>query len=219
MGGLHIQKRLGLLLGAFALVMVSCAAPLLQARQGAPLAKPTVTPVPPLPTLTATPLPPTPPPTALPRDIVTLVGENGDLSVLFAALASTGVVDTLRKEGPFTLFAPTNEAFAKLARTGSESTYSDAELAKLLDYHVALGRVMIEFFETSKTTDTLAGIPLEIAVTLIETWEVCCGFDIVTSAGNAQVYRTGIHADNGRIYIIDDVILRPDSQQAALTTE
>ena len=116
-----------------------------------------------------------------------------------SAVQQAGLVETLKGEGPFTVFAPTNEAFAKIPADQLAALLADKEaLTKVLTYHVVPGKVMAADVVNLTSADTVEGQPIEIN----------------TSSGvkvnGATVIATDIEASNGVIHVIDAVILPPD---------
>ncbi len=136
---------------------------------------------------------------ALAKDIVDTAVANDQFSTLVAALKAADLVDTLKGDGPFTVFAPTNEAFAKLPDGTLEMLLKPENKDKLvgiLTYHVVPGKVM---------SSDLAGKQLSPATVQGST------VDINATAGvkvdNATVTAADIETDNGVIHVIDTVIL------------
>ncbi len=130
-------------------------------------------------------------------DIVETAVAAGSFKTLIAAVKAAGLEETLKGEGPFTVFAPTDEAFAKLPAGTVEALLKDkAKLAAILTYHVVAGRVMAA--EAIKLTEakTVNGQSLKIIAGKD-------GFMI----DNAKVVKTDIVASNGVIHVIDNVIL------------
>ncbi len=136
------------------------------------------------------------------KTIVEIAAGNDDFSTLVAAVTAAGLVDTLSGEGPFTVFAPTNAAFAALPEGTVESLLKPENKAKLvavLTYHVVPGKVMAaDVVKLSKAT-TVQGSDIAIAV----------GDDGVTLNGSSNVVKTDIVGSNGVIHVIDAVILPP----------
>lgn len=129
-------------------------------------------------------------------DIVDTAVQAGSFKTLAAALQAAGLVDTLKSEGPFTVFAPTDEAFAKLPAGTVEALLKDIpKLKAILTYHVVAGRVEAkDVVKLSKAT-TVNGQDLAIASTQ--------GVTI----NNAKVVKADIQAKNGVIHVIDTVLL------------
>jgi len=150
---------------------------------------------------TATPVPPTEMPA--PMDIVDTAVADGRFGTLVAAVQAAGLVDTLKGAGPFTVFAPTDEAFAKLPAGTVEDLLKPENLETLkniLLYHVVAGNVMAADVVTldGKTADTaLEGNPLNISVKDGK----------VFLNENTEVIITDIETANGVIHVIDTVLL------------
>jgi len=130
------------------------------------------------------------------KDIVDTAVEAGSFSTLVTAVQAAGLVDTLKGEGPFTVFAPTDEAFAKLPAGTLDSLLQDKEaLTKVLTYHVVPGRVMAADVAKLNSAETVQGQSIRID----------------TSSGvrvdDANVVKTDIVTSNGVIHVIDSVIL------------
>jgi uncharacterized surface protein with fasciclin (FAS1) repeats len=130
------------------------------------------------------------------NDIVEVATDAGSFSTLIAAVQAAGLVETLKGEGPFTLFAPTDEAFAKLPKEQLDALLADEQkLTTVLTYHVVPGRVMAADVVKLDSARTVQGRSLDIAAG-----------DSVTVNG-ATVVQTDIPASNGVIHVIDSVIL------------
>ncbi|MEL6517917.1 MAG: fasciclin domain-containing protein [Pseudomonadota bacterium] len=132
-------------------------------------------------------------------DIVDIAASNEDFSTLVAAVTAAGLVETLKGDGPFTVFAPTNAAFAKLPAGTVESLLEPAnrdQLVSILTYHVVPGAV---------TSDQLAGQRLNVATVQGDTVHID-GTDGVT-VEDATVTSADILATNGVIHAIDSVLL------------
>ena len=163
---------------------------------------PQATPVPaPQPEPTAMPEPtavPTEEP-EMPKSIVDIAVEDGRFTTLVAAVQAAGLAETLSGEGPFTVFAPTDEAFAALPEGTVEALLADIPaLTDILLYHVVAGKVMAaDVVELSKAM-TLQGQYVDIKAE-----------DGKVMINNAQVIITDIIASNGVIHVIDAVLLPP----------
>lgn len=132
-------------------------------------------------------------------DIVDIAASNDDFSTLVAAVTAAGLVETLKGDGPFTVFAPTNAAFDALPAGTVESLLEPAnrdQLVSILTYHVVPGAV---------TSDQLAGQRLNVATVQGDTVHVD-GTNGVT-VENATVTTADILATNGVIHVIDTVLL------------
>jgi transforming growth factor-beta-induced protein len=135
------------------------------------------------------------------RDIVDIAVEDGRFTTLVAAVQAAGLVDTLKGEGPFTVFAPTDDAFAALPAGTVEALLADIPaLTDILLYHVVEGKVMAADVVELSNAMTLQGQYVDIAVE-----------DGKVMIDGAQVIITDIEASNGVIHVIDAVIL-PESR-------
>ncbi len=139
----------------------------------------------------------------LPADktIPETAAEAGDFSTLLAAATAAGLAETLGSEGPFTVFAPTDEAFAKLPGGTVESLLkpeNKQQLVDILKYHVVSGRVYSDAAINAKTAKTLQGSTITIAVK-----------DSEAFVNKAKLVATDVDAANGVIHIIDNVLLPP----------
>ena len=132
-------------------------------------------------------------------DIVDIAASNGSFNTLVAAVTAAGLVDTLKGEGPFTVFAPTDDAFAALPAGTVDSLLlpeNKDQLVAILTYHVVPGAV---------TSDQLAGQRLSVATVNGANVHID-GRDGVT-VENANVTTADIIASNGVIHVIDSVLL------------
>ena len=130
--------------------------------------------------------------------VVAIAAGNADFSTLVAAVKAAGLAETLSGEGPFTVFAPTNEAFAKLPTGTVDSLLkpeNKAKLAGILTYHVVAGKVMAADVKTSKVK-TVQGGELDVVVK-----------DGAVTVDGAKVVKTDIVGSNGVIHVIDTVVL------------
>lgn len=145
-----------------------------------------------------TPVPPTLEPA--PADIVDIAVADGRFTTLVAAVQAAGLVDTLKSDGPFTVFAPTDDAFAALPEGAVAALLNDIPaLTDILLYHVVPGKVMAADVVTLDSAATaLEGASIGITV----------DGDKVMIDG-ATVLITDIEASNGVIHVIDSVILPP----------
>ena len=147
---------------------------------------------------TPTPAPtPTPPPSPTPEDIVDIAVADGRFTTLVAALQAADLVDTLKGAGPFTVFAPTDDAFNKLPAGTVEGLLEDIPaLSNILLYHVVPGKVMAADVVKLTSADTASGEPLTISV-----------MDGKVMINDAQVTITDIEASNGVIHVVDTVLI------------
>jgi len=133
--------------------------------------------------------------TAQAKDIVDTAVAAGSFSTLATALQAAGLVDTLKGKGPFTVFAPTDAAFAKIPKADLDALLKDkAKLTAVLTYHVVPGKVMAKDVKAGMVK-TVQGGSLTVAT-----------MGGVTVDG-AKVTATDIVADNGVIHVIDSVVL------------
>jgi uncharacterized surface protein with fasciclin (FAS1) repeats len=132
-------------------------------------------------------------------NIVETAVEAGSFTTLVAAVEAAGLVETLSGEGPFTVFAPTDEAFAALPEGTVEGLLADTEaLTAVLTYHVVPGAVMSGDLSDGMTAATVNGADIEV------------GIDMGTVTINgATVTTADIETSNGVIHVIDSVILPP----------
>ena len=129
-------------------------------------------------------------------DIVDTAVSAGQFKTLVAAVQAAGLVDTLKGKGPFTVFAPTDEAFAKLPAGTVESLLKDKEkLSKILTYHVVPGKVMAADVKTGAVR-TVQGQSLNV---------VANGSGV--KVNDAKVVKADVVASNGVIHVIDTVVL------------
>ena len=149
---------------------------------------------------------PTPEPTAIPEpvlsDIVDTAVADGRFTTLAAALGAADLVETLKGEGPFTVFAPTDDAFAKLPEGTVESLLLPENLEQLksiLLYHVVSGKVLASDVVTLTSAETVLGEDVTIKV---EDGKVFLNDTV-------EVIITDVEASNGVIHVIDSVLLPP----------
>ncbi len=129
-------------------------------------------------------------------DIVDTAVSAGSFTTLVAAVKAAGLVDTLKGTGPFTVFAPTDEAFAKLPAGTVEGLLKDIpKLKKILTYHVVAGKVMAADVVKLKSAKTVEGSEVKI--------DASNGVKI----NDSTVTTADVAADNGVIHIIDTVLL------------
>ena len=135
-----------------------------------------------------------------PADIVDVAAEAGSFNTLIAAVQAAGLEETLRSKGPFTVFAPTDEAFAKLPEGTVEALLADPEaLANILLYHVVPGKVMAADVSDGLEAETAQGSSVRFAI----------HSDGAPAIEGALITATDIEAFNGVIHVIDSVILPP----------
>jgi uncharacterized surface protein with fasciclin (FAS1) repeats len=129
------------------------------------------------------------------KDIVDTAVSAGNFNTLATALTAAGLIDTLKGPGPFTVFAPTDAAFAKIPKADLDALLKDkTRLTAVLTYHVVSGKVMAKDVKAGNVK-TVQGSDIEVATQ---------GGVMVN---NAKVTATDIEADNGVIHVIDTVIM------------
>lgn len=130
------------------------------------------------------------------KDIVDTAVAAGSFKTLATALQAAGLVETLKGEGPFTVFAPTDEAFAKIPQADLQALLADkAKLTKVLTYHVVAGKVTAADVVKLSSARTVEGQSVKIDAS-----------DGVKIDG-ANVIKADVMASNGVIHVIDSVIL------------
>jgi uncharacterized surface protein with fasciclin (FAS1) repeats len=133
-----------------------------------------------------------------PGTIVAVAAANPDFSTLVTAVKAAGLVDTLNSKGPFTVFAPTNEAFAKLPAGTVESLLKPEnkdKLVAILTYHVVSGKVLAADVVKLKSANTVNGKAVAIDASM------------GVKVNDASVTATDIKASNGVIHVIDTVLI------------
>ena len=133
------------------------------------------------------------------KDIVDVAAANGSFSTLVAAVKAAGLVDTLKGDGPFTVFAPTDEAFAKLPSGTVENLLKSEnkdKLTAILTYHVVSGKVMATDVVKLDSAATVQGQSVNVTTN-----------DGSVMINNANVVMADVKASNGVIHVIDTVLL------------
>ena len=131
------------------------------------------------------------------QDIVDIAVANGSFKTLVAAVAAAGLVETLKGEGPFTVVAPTDAAFAKLPAGTVEALLQDqAKLTAILTYHVVPGKVLAADVVKLTSATTVQGGTVAIATR-----------DGKVMINGAEVLAADVTASNGVIHVIDSVLL------------
>ena len=140
-------------------------------------------------------------------DIVDLAVQTDALSTLVAAVEAAGLLETLKSDGPFTVFAPTNEAFEALPDGILESLLMEEnrdQLIEILTYHVVSGKVMSSDLSDGMTAETVQGTEITISIN-----------DYGVSVDDASVVQADVEASNGVVHIIDAVIIpQPESDSS-----
>jgi transforming growth factor-beta-induced protein len=135
------------------------------------------------------------------KTIVDIAVADGRFTTLVAAVQAADLVETLSGPGPFTVFAPTDDAFGKLPEGTVDALLNDIPTLKnILLYHVVPGKVMAADVVDLTSADTALGEPVNISVE-----------DGKVMINDAQVTITDIQASNGVIHVVDSVILPPET--------
>ncbi|MEC4818484.1 MAG: fasciclin domain-containing protein [Scytonema sp. PMC 1069.18] len=130
-------------------------------------------------------------------DLVATAGNAGNFNTLLKAAETAGVVDILKSPGPYTVFAPTDEAFDKLPQGTLDSLLQDTDkLKRIILYHVAFGDVRSEDLKQIDEAPTVEGSVLGVDST-----------DGQIQVNDANVVKTDILTDNGVIHVIDKVLI------------
>jgi uncharacterized surface protein with fasciclin (FAS1) repeats len=141
----------------------------------------------------------TPAPDDVNETIVDIAAGNEDFSTLVTAVTEADLVDTLSGEGPFTVFAPTNAAFAEIPDADLQAILADQEqLTAILTYHVVPGAVMAADLQPSQQVETVQGDTVDIQVV-----------DGTATINGCNIVTTDIEASNGVIHVIDCVLTPP----------
>jgi uncharacterized surface protein with fasciclin (FAS1) repeats len=136
------------------------------------------------------------------KDIVDTAVGAGQFKTLVTAVKAADLVETLKGKGPFTVFAPTDEAFAKVPKATIDGLLADKKaLTKVLTYHVVPGKVLAADVVKLKSAKTVEGAPVEITVK-----------DDKVMINSAHVIKADILCSNGVIHVIDSVLLPPEGK-------
>jgi uncharacterized surface protein with fasciclin (FAS1) repeats len=137
------------------------------------------------------------------KDIIETAVAAGNFKTLATALTEAGLIETLKGEGPFTVFAPTDEAFAKIPKATLDNLLKNKEqLTKVLLYHVVAGKVMSSDVVKVSSAKTVEGSSAKISVN---------GKTVMVD--KAKVTSVDIEASNGVIHVIDSVIMPPMAKE------
>ena len=191
-----MKRSVSLLLPALAIAIAACSG------AASPSPSTTTAPVPtPAPTSAASPsAAPSASAAAMSKDIVETASEAGSFATLLTAATAAGLVETLQGEGPYTVFAPTDEAFAALPAGTLDGLLADKEaLKKVLLYHVVSGTVTSDQVVGLTSADSVEGSPIAVAVK----------DGVVYLNDSAKVVTPDVMASNGVIHVIDQVLLPP----------
>jgi len=135
------------------------------------------------------------------KTIVELAAGNEDLSTLVAAVKAAGLVETLSSKGPFTVFAPTNEAFAALPEGTVENLLKPEnkdQLVAVLTYHVVSGTVYSKDLKDGQAAATVQGADIKVSLSKMG-----------AMINDAKVVAADVKASNGVVHVINKVILPP----------
>lgn len=136
------------------------------------------------------------------KDIVDTAVAAGSFNTLVTAVKAAGLVDALKADGPLTVFAPTDEAFAKVPKATLEALLkpeNKEQLKAVLTYHVVSGNVMAKDVVNLKSAEALSGETIKIKVKKGS-----------VMLNDAKVIKTDIATSNGTIHVIDTVLLPPN---------
>ena len=136
------------------------------------------------------------------KDLVTIASETEQLSTLVTAVKAAGLVGTLQGDGPFTIFAPTNEAFAALPKEVLEALLKPENKQKLIEvltYHVVSGKVTSDKLYDNQSAGTVQGENVKVKI-----------YDTAIKVNDATVIKANINGKNGVVHLIDKVILPPN---------
>jgi len=143
-------------------------------------------------------------------DIVDTAVKAGSFNTLVAAVKAAGLVETLKGRGPFTVFAPTDEAFAKLPKATLESllkSENKGKLASILTYHVVAGK-----YDAARITGAKSK---QYGVKSVQGANIAVDLRNGVKVSGANVVKTDVLSSNGVIHVIDTVILPPEKQASA----
>lgn len=136
------------------------------------------------------------------KDIVDLAVGNDNLKTLVAAVKAAGLVDVLKGDGPFTVFAPTDAAFAALPKGTLEMLLkpeNKSKLVAILTYHVVSGKVMSKDLSNGQKAATVQGEKVSVSIS-----------GVTVKINDAKVIAADVKAKNGVVHVIDKVILPPN---------
>jgi uncharacterized surface protein with fasciclin (FAS1) repeats len=192
-----MKRTIALLVPALAVAIAACSSA--ASPSAAPTTAPAATPAP---TTAAPSTAPSASAAALTKDIVETATEAGSFKTLLTAVKAAGLVETLQGKGPFTVFAPTDAAFAALPAGTLEGLLKDpAALKKILLYHVVSGAVTADKVVGLTSATSVEGSPIAISVK----------DGSVYLNDSAKVVTPDVMASNGVIHVIDKVILPPSN--------
>jgi len=144
-------------------------------------------------------------------NLVEVAVATGQFNTLAAALKAAGLVEVLQGDGPFTVFAPTDVAFAKLPKGTVEALLkpeNKSKLQEVLKYHVVAGRVLAKDALNAGTASTLAGEPVRISLV-----------DGRLQVNRSNVQKTDLLAGNGVIHVVDTVLMPGEAQRMMIPAQ
>jgi uncharacterized surface protein with fasciclin (FAS1) repeats len=192
-----MKRTIALLVPALAVAIAACSSA--ASPSAAPTTAPAATPAP---TTAAPSTAPSASAAAMTKDIVETATEAGSFKTLLTAVKAAGLVETLQGKGPFTVFAPTDAAFAALPAGTLDGLLKDpAALKKILLYHVVSGAVTADKVVGLTSATSVEGSPIAISVK----------DGSVYLNDSAKVVTPDVMASNGVIHVIDKVILPPSN--------
>lgn len=193
-----MKRSITFLAPVLAVAIAACSS----ATSPSPSTAPVPTPSPAVTVPTSPDIAPSPSAAAMTKDIVQTATDAGSFTTLVAAVKAAGLVETLQGSGPFTVFAPTDAAFATLPAGTLDGLLKDpAALKKILLYHVVSGEVTADQVVGLTSATSVQGSPIAIAVK----------DGTVYLNDSAKVVTPDVMASNGVIHVIDQVILPPAS--------
>lgn len=139
--------------------------------------------------------------------IVSIAQDTDQLSTLVSAVKAAGLVETLNGDGPFTVFAPTNEAFANLPDGSLDMLLKEENQSKLqsiLTYHVVSGKIMSSDLKDGQMVETVQGNQIKVSL----------GEGVMINGAN--VVKADVEASNGVVHIIDAVIMPSDNEEEGM---
>lgn len=146
-------------------------------------------------------------------DIVDTAVKAGSFKTLVAAVKAAGLVDTLKSKGPFTVFAPTDDAFARLPKGTVETLLkpeNKAKLASILTYHVVAGK-----YDAARITKTKSK---QFGLKSVQGGNIAVDLRKGVKVSGATVVKTDVLASNGVIHVIDAVIMPPAKKSKKMTS-
>jgi uncharacterized surface protein with fasciclin (FAS1) repeats len=139
------------------------------------------------------------PVSAQPKDIVDTAVAAGSFKTLAKLLTDAGLIDVMKRPGPYTVFAPTDEAFAKVPKDVLDSLAKDkAKLVAVLEYHVLTSKWTTDDIKLVKQTGTVQGKPVSFGMS-----------GGTLTVNGAKIIKPNVDCSNGMVHVIDTVLLPP----------